>query len=295
MVQLTLMVFGAVTWLLSLLTTKGIRRVAPALSALARVAIPRNQRVLHRNLELAYPERSEDERAELARECNFHYACGILEAGMLWHWPVERIVEKFEPPVGLEHLDEALASGRGVVVAAPHFGSWELLSLYITATYDATILYRGGKFPELEKRLAEKRMRAGARLVPVGVSGLKTLYGTLREGRLVAVLPDQDPRRGQGRFVPFFGISALTGVLVPRMLQKTGARLVFLVCERRPGGRYRVRALEPEDGIYSEDVDTALAAMNRGVEACVNLDPGQYLWAYKRYRVRPPGEPSLYD
>jgi len=295
MVRLTLAIFSAVTWLLSLLTTKGIRRTAPALATVAKVLIPRNQRVLRRNLELAYPVLDPDARQRLAQDCNHHYACGILEAGMLWHWPVERIVAHFDPPEHTELLTAARDAGRGVVVAAPHFGSWELLSLYMTATYDCTILYRGGKFPELERQLAEKRMRAGATLVPVGVPGLKRLYATLKQGGVVAVLPDQDPRRGQGRFVPFFGIPALTGVLVPRLLQKSGALLVFMVCERRPGGRYRVRLLAPEPEVYAEDVDTALAAMNRGIEACVAMDPGQYLWAYKRYRVRPQGEASLYD
>lgn len=295
MVRLTLAIFSAMTWLLSLFSARGIRRAAPALSAAARVLIPRNQRVLRRNLQLAYPGLDDSERARLAKSCNFHYACGILEAGMLWHWPVSRISGQFDPTVNTQLIEYAQATQRGVVIAAPHFGSWELLSLYMTSTYDTTILYRGGKFPELEKQLAEKRMRAGARLVPVGVAGLKQLYGTLRQGGIVAVLPDQDPRRGQGRFVPFFGIPALTGVLVPRLLQKSGALLVFMVCERRPGGRFRVRLLEPDRAVYSDDTDTALAAMNRGIEACVAIDPGQYLWAYKRYRVRPPGEPSLYD
>ena len=108
------------------------------------------------------------------------------------------------------------------------------------------------------------------------------------------MLPDQEPTGGNGQFAPFFGIEALTGVLLPRMAQRTGAPVVFAVCQRRKGGRYRVHMFQSGPAIYSEDMREALTEVNRCIERCIEVDTEQYLWAYKRFRNRPKGEPSFY-
>jgi len=61
-----------------------------------------------------------------------------------------------------------------------------------------------------------------------------------------------------------------------------------------PRGRYQIRFLPVGDAIRSTDLQEAAAELNRGVEQCIALDPSQYLWAYKRFRARPPGEPPVY-
>jgi KDO2-lipid IV(A) lauroyltransferase len=109
------------------------------------------------------------------------------------------------------------------------------------------------------------------------------------------VLPDQQPKRGQGRFAPFFGNPALTGVLVPRLVQRTGCIVLASVCERLTEGRYRVHMLPVDDEVHSPDIDTSLAAVNRAVESCIAIDPPQYLWSYRRFKKQPAGEPPFYD
>ncbi|MBT8073920.1 MAG: lysophospholipid acyltransferase family protein, partial [Xanthomonadales bacterium] len=124
--------------------------------------------------------------------------------------------------------------------------------------------------------------------------GLKRMYKLLKDGFCVALLPDQEPSRGSGAFAPFYGIEALTGVLLPRMAQRTGAPVIFAVCERRKGGRYRVHLFKADEALYSDNKRDALTAVNHGIEQCINVDIDQYLWAYKRFRNRPEGEKSFY-
>ena len=100
--------------------------------------------------------------------------------------------------------------------------------------------------------------------------------------------------RGQGRFAPFFGVPALTGVLTPRIARKTGCDVYFGICERLPGGRYRIHIFAGDDAISGDDLDDALAAVNRGVERCIEIDPAQYLWSYRRFKTRPEGESPFY-
>ena len=142
--------------------------------------------------------------------------------------------------------------------------------------------------------LLEKRRRGGARLVPANSSGLRTMVKFLKAGDTIAMVPDQEPTLGEGHFAPFYGIETLTGVLLPRIAQRTGATVLFGTCERRKGGRYRVHVFKPDDDIYNRDMRKATTAMNKGVEQCIDVDASQYLWAYKRFRNRPEGEKSFY-
>jgi KDO2-lipid IV(A) lauroyltransferase len=108
------------------------------------------------------------------------------------------------------------------------------------------------------------------------------------------VLPDQQPSAGRGRFAPFYGNPALTAVLVPRLVQRTNCIVLAGICERLPGGRYRVHVLPVDEDIHSPDIVTSLTAMNRAIEECIAIDPAQYLWSYRRFKTQPEGVPDFY-
>jgi KDO2-lipid IV(A) lauroyltransferase len=108
---------------------------------------------------------------------------------------------------------------------------------------------------------------------------------------VIGILPDQQPKAGEGQFAPFFGTPALTMVLLSRLAQRTGATVLFAFAERLPNGAgFRIHILPAPHGIADDDLPTAVAALNRGVEDCVCIAPEQYQWAYKRYSIRPPQE-----
>lgn len=283
-------------WLLSLVPARWAQSVARPLAWVAWRVSPRLRTVSLKNLELCYPDLDDAPREALARESMRHYVRNGLDTGISWYGSRQRIERLFEDPVGAELLDEAIARGQGVVLLAPHFGSWELLGLRITEqkTVDGAILYKPGDDPDLMALLIRKRERFGATLLPANRRGLKKLLAHLRAGKVVGVLPDQEPTDGDGRFAPFFGVPALTGVLVPRLLRRTGATALFCAAVREPAGRYRMHYIPGESALYGEDIDQALAALNRGVEAVIALDPAQYLWGYKRLRARPEGQPRFY-
>ena len=268
--------------------------LAPPVAAALWYLSPRKRRVTRLNLRAVYPQMDKDARERIARASMVHYIRGVFEAGMLWHWPVEKILQCFDEPVGYEHLQEALQGGNGLIVAAPHSGSWELLSLYMQQQLDCTLLYKPGRHPDVDEMLLEKRRRTGARLVPANSSGLRALFKVIKSGGAVGILPDQEPTRGEGEFAPFFGIETLTGVLLPRIARRTGAPVVFLLCARQRKGRYRVHFLPSDKAIASDETRVALTALNEGIERTIEVDSSQYLWAYKRFRNRPEGGMSIY-
>ena len=289
-----LLAIRAVMRLFSWITPRAAKYLAPPLAAVVWYSVPRLRRVTRLNLKAAYPEVDAKQRKKIGRASMTHYARGIFEAGMLWHWPLERVYGFFDEAQGFDYVEEAIKAGKGLIVAAPHCGSWEMLNLYLHSKGEAAILYKPSKYPEVDAMLLDKRRRGGAEMVPATGTGLRRMYKLLKDGLFVALLPDQEPSGGGGQFAPFFGIEALTGVLLPRMALRPGAPVIFAVCERRKGGRYCVHLFKPDDSIYSEDMRTALTAVNQGIEQCIEVDTVQYLWAYKRFRNRPEGEESFY-
>ena len=255
---------------------------------------PTKWETTQRNLERCYPDMAEEDRLRLARDSFVHYVASVLEAGHNWYWPVEKIKSRCEVVRGADLIAQYHAQPKGMILLAPHFGSWEHLGIFLQQYEDIAILYKPPSNPDLDQALLERRRRGGAKLLPADSRGVRELFHHLQAGHGVGILPDQEPSRGQGRFAPFFGNAALTGVLAPRVVQKVDCIVVFGVCERLPGGQYRVHVLSADEAIFDPDIDVALAALNRGVEQCIAIDPAQYLWSYRRFKTQPEGKPPFY-
>ncbi|MDX1459745.1 MAG: lysophospholipid acyltransferase family protein [Xanthomonadales bacterium] len=287
-------VFSLLVRIISFLPARVLEWLSHPLGRLTWWISPTKRASTRRNLSCCFPGMPDPERERLARRSIRHYAMVALETGMAWYWGRARLESRFSRPEGMKHLQQAAAAGKGVVILVPHFGSWELLNLWLCCRMDMTSLYKPGRYREFEEKLLKKRQRFGGTMAPTNRAGIRTLVQALRNGGHVLILPDQDPSEGQGRFAPFFGIQAYTPVLASRLCQQTGARAVVSVCRRLPGGRYRTHFLPVEDAFYDADLDFSTAAMNRSVEASIAIDPAQYLWAYKRFKTRPEGEPRFY-
>lgn len=193
---------------------------------------------------------------------------------------------------GVELFEHALAARRGLIVAAPHLGCWELLNFWLCSRTPIAIAYRPPRHSALEPLLIRARGALAAEQVRAeGSAGVRRLYKRLTGGGVVGILPDQQPKQGEGEFAPLFGTPALTMVLLSRLAQRTGATVLFAFVERLPDGRgFRLHFLPAPPGIADPGLATAVAALNRGVEDCVRIAPAQYQWHYKRYSIRPPGD-----
>jgi len=279
---------------LSWITPRAAEFIAPPIAFIVWHLSSRLRRVTGINLRLVYPDMDTDARNRMARASMTHYARGVLEAGMLWNWPLDKVFALFDEARGIELYHQAKSAGKSVILAGVHCGSWELLGLYMQKHLNGVILYKPGKHPDIEKMLLDRRQRAGAVLVPATSAGLRTMFKRLKNGETVALMPDQEPTLGEGEFAPFYGVEAFTGVLLPRMAQRFDALVLFATCERLKGGRFQVHVFKADDAIYDENMRLAAAAVNRGIEQCIDVDPEQNLWAYKRFRNRPGGGKSLY-
>lgn len=246
------------------------------------------------NMRIARPSLDDALRARLTRTCLVETGRAATEMAAVWGRGARRALRLIRDVNGADLFDAALRSGRGVIIAAPHHGCWELLNYWLCARTPIAILYAPPRNPAWEKLLVRARGDLEPEQVRAEGAGVRTLYKRLAAGGVVGILPDQQPKRGDGRFAPFFGLDANTMVLLPRLAQRTGATVLFAFAERLPrGAGYHIRILGAPEGIADADLDVACAALNRGVEQCVELAFPQYQWTYKRWAERP--DPEVAD
>ena len=236
------------------------------------------------NLRIAQPHLDDTAHAALLRAVMIESGKSAIEIAKIWGSDAERALDMVREVRGEALFDAALASGNGVIIAAPHHGCWELLNYWLCRKTPMAILYRPPRIAAVEALLRKVRGALAPEQVRAEGAGVRTLYKRLASGGTVGILPDQKPRAGEGEFAPFFGREALTMVLLPRLAARTGATVLFAFAERLPRGEgYRIHLLPAPEGLVEKDLAAACVALNRGVENCVELAFAQYQWHYKRY------------
>ncbi len=266
-----------------------------ALGGLLSLFPNETRRVARRNIYRCFPDWSPAQRRRLLRQSLRQTGRTAAETAAIWLWPLPRVLLRVREVEGEELLQQGMARGRGVIMLSPHLGSWEMSGLYLSAQWGITSMYRPPKLMAMNALMQQGRERGGARLVPTDASGVRALLRALRQGRMIGILPDQDPERESGVFAPFFGHPANTMVLLPKLARKSGATVLFIYAERLSRGRgFRLHIRPAPDGIDDADLGRAAASLNQGVEACVRQLPVQYQWGYKRFKGQPEGEPDFY-
>jgi len=256
----------------------------------------KKRRITYINLKYCLPELSSLQRHNIARQSLVHECQTLLEIPALMRISSKRVLSRIHEVIGIEHLQEGLKKGNGVILAIPHLGNWEIIGLYGSQLFSMTSLYRPQhRSPELDAFIRQGRQRFGAELVPTDASGVKALHKALENNRLTAILPDQNPGKGTGVFAPFFGHPANTMVLLPKLAQRNQSTVLYSYTERLRWGRgFRMHFIPVDDGIFEKDKLKSTTTLNKGLETCIRKKPGQYWWSYKRFNVVPEGEVSPY-
>lgn len=247
------------------------------------------------NINYCFPEQTQTEKKNLIRANLIETAKNATEAGPLWLWPMAKLNDYISGGQGFNDLKIEVAKGKGVIIVAPHLGAWEVIGLHCAVFYPMTILYRPPKLKALNDVVKNGREKTGAQLAPTNKSGIRALFKALRQGELIGILPDQDPGKNNGIFVPFFGYPANTITLVSKLAIKTKASVFYSFAERLSNGKgYKVHYYKAKLAINDEPLVQSVESMNKEVECLIRLKPSQYQWSYKRFKTRPDNEAAMY-
>ncbi len=282
--------------LLARLPLPWVHRLGSALGRLAWWLSPGLRRTVCTNLKLAWPEMEPERRKALAREVLRETGKSVLELGHLWILPPEDAIKLVREVHGQECVDAAKAKGKGVLLAIPHLGAWEMMAVYFGLAGPSATLYRPPRQKALHPLIIEGRARAGTELIPADRRAVRAIMRALQQGKVVGVLPDQQPKQGEGVFAPFFSREAWTMTLLPRLAAKLEVPVVFGAVVRLPRGQgYALHFRPPDPDLGAPDPRAAATALNANVAGFASQWPAQYQWTYKRWSMQPEGVPSPYQ
>jgi KDO2-lipid IV(A) lauroyltransferase len=265
-----------------------------ALGRLAYFLSHARRRVALKNLEICLPELSERERRRLARRSFGHIGVAAFTQGLVWGASKARLARLVKIR-GREHFDRPHAEGRNLIVMVPHFVGLELGGAAFTAlVHPGMYMYQKIRNPVIDAQMRRSRTRFGA--LPVErKDDLRGMAREMRKGTPLFYLPDQDPGKRRGIFVPFCGIPAATIPMLSRFSRLADALVIPTYARYLPWGRGLELIFDPPlEPFPTADQVADAALMNRVIEARLRTMPDQYFWVHRRFKTRPPGEPPVY-
>lgn len=264
------------------------RAVFTGLFGLSYHLLSRRRSTALRNLELAFPEKTDAERAAIAR--GVFRTLGIVTAEFfdLPRLTRENIGDLVQAE-GLEHCRNALARGRGVLMFGAHFGNWELEAVAVSLLVKPlVVIYRpldNGIFDALAMNV---RTATGNRTV-AKTKSMRTMLRNLHNNEILGILIDQNVDWYEGPFVEFFGKPACTSEGLALLALHTGAPVLPAYMVRLPDNRYRL-VIGPEvELIHTGDRKADIAAntqhFTKIIEESIRRHPDQWLWVHKRWKT----------
>ena len=235
------------------------------------------------NLAIAFPERSESERRRILRNSYINLGRGSAEyarlAGFFHRRLVARVTyERFH------YWDELKRRypGRGIVVLSAHFGNFELLAAaHALHGHQITLVHHTQRFLAGDALMTWVRERAGVDVVRKR-SAARAVLTALGDGQLVGVPFDQNAKRGEAVFVPFFGEPAATSRTLARLVRKSHAIVVPVFIVREPDNRHHRIVIQDhialqESADAEADIEENTRRFLRPIEDIVRRYPGQFL------------------
>jgi Kdo2-lipid IVA lauroyltransferase/acyltransferase len=229
---------------------------------------------------------SADKRETLVHEVMQATGQNLIETLRVWTRSESENLLLIKKVHGLEILEAAQAQKKGVIIAAPHYGNWELLIEYMAARGLFALVYRVPEKKWGDDFLRRARGGKNVLLVPAETNAMRPLWKTLQANGVVGITPDQQPKFGGGEFAPFFSKQALSLSLISKLAARSQAPVIFAYTEANRDG-FDIYFEAAEAAIASENIIDALTAMNQHVEQIAKRDLRQYQWTYKRYTLRP--------
>ncbi|CAD5106761.1 Lipid A biosynthesis palmitoleoyltransferase [Pseudomonas carbonaria] len=281
--------------LFALLPWRAVQAVGAAIGWLMWKLPNRSREVARVNLSKCFPELDAAGLDRLLKRSLMDIGRTLTESACAWIWPAQKSIDLIREVEGLDVLQAALDSGKGVVGITSHLGNWEVLNHYYCSLCKPIIFYRPPKLKAVDELLQKQRVQLGNRVAPSTREGILSVIKEVRKGGAVGIPADPEPSETAGFFVPFLGTQALTSKFVAGMLAGGKANGVFIHALRLDDGSgFKVIFEAAPEEMYSNDAETSVAAMSRVVERYVRTWPSQYMWTMKRFKKRPEGEKRWY-
>jgi KDO2-lipid IV(A) lauroyltransferase len=285
--------------LLGLMPPRPAMRLGRVLGSVAYALAGDLRKTGERNLKLAFPEKTEEERRQSLSAC---FQSLGRQLGLFSQFSTasrDSLLSLIEWE-GLENLETAKANGNPVILFTGHVGAWELSSFGLSLRdHPFSFLVRRIDNPKVEQFVDRSRTRFGNQSVDKR-GAARSMLKILQAGGTLGLLVDLNTLDDEAIFVDFFGVPASTTFMLAKLALRTDATVlpVFVPWDHSRQ-KFKVHILPPlsvkHTGDQQEDVRAMTADLSRAVENYIRRYPEQWLWIHKRWKTRPKGEPDLYQ
>ncbi len=273
-----------------------VRGLGWFLGTVLYVLIAPRRKVVLTNLRLCFADWPQLKREAVARQHFIYFAQAWLDRGWLWHGSARMTQQRLK----ITGARDALQGDAAAVIFAPHFvgldAGWTALTGQLNRPFATIFSHQSNPTVDAWILAGRKRFTSpgfGSPKLFDRFAGPKPVVTALREGHLLYLLPDMNYGLPESVFVPFYGVQTATVTSLTRLAKLGRARVVPVITRMTPQG-YEVQVLPAWDDVPGADITADTALMNQRLQRYIDTMPAQYFWVHKRFKDRPPGEPSVY-
>jgi KDO2-lipid IV(A) lauroyltransferase len=237
------------------------------------------------NIALCFPELSKADQEALVRKTFRSNGIGIMEIGLAWFRDLRRF-RSCTRVHGLEHVETALAKGKGVLLLGGHYSTLDLGGALVCMFIEADVMQRDHNNALMNAVMTRARERHYG--VALAAKNLRGLFRRLKDNRVVWYATDQDYGRRGSVFAPFFGTPAASITATSRIAERSGCVVLpFSHFRREDSIGYDIYFHPPLAPFPTGDDLVDATLVNRTIEKEIRRYPDQYLWMHRRFKTRP--------
>jgi KDO2-lipid IV(A) lauroyltransferase len=248
--------------------------------------------IVRRNIELCFPELSNQEREDLITEHFDALGMLVIEVG-LGRWASDEHLASITTINGLEHVQAAVEKGQGIILLAAHFTTMEIsgrvLALNIPP-FDGVYRENSSEFFDELQRTGRERSSENT----IEKRDIKKMVRSLRAGRPVWYGPDQSYNRKGAEIIDFFGVPSSQTTATSTLARLGNAVVIPFFPRRLKDGRYEMTLLPAFDNFPSDDPVADTRRYNAVLEEHIRTCPEQYFWIHRKFKDLPDEYPDLY-
>lgn len=246
----------------------------------------KTSKVVRLNIDICLPHLTTEHKNQIARAAISHELQSYMEFFSIWGSSNEINISRIRQVHGAEHFHNAMQAQNGIVLLAPHFGTWEIMNAWFAQHSKMTIMYKPIKNEEADQFVRAARSREQANLVPTDESGVRQIFKALKQGGTTVILPDHTPKHGVEK-INYFGLPLDSSNLSSKLIQKTKATalLVYAIRNETEDFDIHIEPIDPE--IYEGSATDGTLVIHQAIEDLITRYPEHAHWSYKRFRANP--------
>lgn len=282
-----------ILWLLIFLPAPVMDAIANKLGDLIRNINKKRRRIARINIDLCFPELTNEEKKELIRRNFRHQARSVLYYGIIW-WAPKAILKKRIVIKGQRNIEKSIKNGRSVIIMTAHSLGLEAAVSAITMNYPVSGPFNPMKNKLVDWLVAKGRTRHGT-IIYTRETGLRPIIKDVRNGCAMFYLPDEDLGADRSIFAPFFDVEKASVPVLGRLAKSCKADVLpCIACYDEEAHQYIVHVLPALNEFPQGDDYKDTLAMNQSLEKVIRICPSQYFWIMKLFKTRPQNESRFY-